>query len=371
MKKSVRGLLLALAAAAALTLSALAAESGFARINTYAPGQFADVPEDIWCADNVKSAYEFGIMDGREEGRFDVGGSLTVAETITMACRIHSACTGADLPEGAGAGTWYQPYLDYAADHGVLWAFADYNAPVSRGDFAVIMDSALAEMTLPVISSVERGAIPDVAEGAACYEAVYRLYDAGILTGSDERGTFSPDSSITRGEAAALISRIADPSLRTAVTLTVPEFVFTPVPVDQLQNYTSLKKKCTDEEFQAAYDEALKIVEPLAELSLTEQLEGVAVALRWRFESGMSYSTTGAHYNDPYGYLVLGSASCAGCTRATGLCLNILGIDYEHVNEGQWSHQWCRVNVDGTYGICDAYGLYCGPEPAPYTHPYL
>ena len=280
MKKSVRGLLLALAAAAALTLSALAAESGFARINTYAPGQFADVPEDIWCADNVKSAYEFGIMDGREEGRFDVGGSLTVAETITMACRIHSACTGADLPEGAGAGTWYQPYLDYAADHGVLWAFADYNAPVSRGDFAVIMDSALAEMTLPVISSVERGAIPDVAEGAACYEAVYRLYDAGILTGSDKRGTFSPDSSITRGEAAALISRIADPSLRTAVTLTVPEFVFTPVPVDQLQNYTSLKKKCTDEEFQAAYDEALKIVEPLAELSLTEQLEGVAARYR-------------------------------------------------------------------------------------------
>ena len=56
MKKSGRGLLLALAAAAALTLSALAAESGFARINTYAPGQFADVPEDIWCADNVKSA---------------------------------------------------------------------------------------------------------------------------------------------------------------------------------------------------------------------------------------------------------------------------------------------------------------------------
>ena len=95
------------------------------------------------------------------------------------------------------------------------------------------------------------------------------------------------------------------------------------------------------------------------------------MALRWRFESGMSYSTTDAHYNDPYGYLVLGSASCAGCTRATGLCLNILGIDYEHVNEGQWSHQWCRVNVDGTYWICDAYGLYCGPEPAPYTHPYL
>ena len=68
---------------------------------------------------------------------------------------------------------------------------------------------------------------------------------------------------------------------------------------------------------------------------------------------------------------ILGTASCAGCARATGLCLNILGMPYEHVNENQYSHQWCRVNIDGTYWICDAYGLYCGPEPAPYMHPYL
>ena len=49
----------------------------------------------------------------------------------------------------------------------------------------------------------------------------------------------------------------------------------------------------------------------------------------------------------------------------------MLGIPYEHVNENQYSHQWCRVNLNGTYWICDAYGLYCGPEPAPYRHPYL
>ena len=89
------------------------------------------------------------------------------------------------------------------------------------------------------------------------------------------------------------------------------------------------------------------------------------------FDSGMTYSTDTPHYNDPYGYFVLGVASCAGCARATGLCLNILGIHYEHVNENQWGHQWCRVNIDGTYWICDAYGLYCGPEPGPYAHPYF
>ena len=45
--------------------------------------------------------------------------------------------------------------------------------------------------------------------------------------------------------------------------------------------------------------------------------------------------------------------------------------DYEHENSDSWTHQWCRVDVNGTYWICDAYGLYCEPEPAPHTHPRL
>lgn len=144
------------------------------------------------------------------------------------------------------------------------------------------------------------------------------------------------------------------------------------VAVDKLENKRNLKKKCTDEEFQAAYQAASAIVTPLKEMSREDQLIQIAVAIRAMFDNGqVRYSTSENHYNDPYGYFVLGVGSCAGCARATGLCLNMLGISYEHVNENQWSHQWCRINVDGTYWICDAYGLYVGPEPAPYAHPYL
>ncbi len=144
---------------------------------------------------------------------------------------------------------------------------------------------------------------------------------------------------------------------------------FQPVPLHKLANYKSLKKKQTDAEFQAAYDIALQIVTPLSGLPREQQLIGIAQALRTRFDTAMTYSTSATHYNDPYGYFVLGTASCAGCTRATGLCLNILGIPYEHVNENQWKHQWCRVDVNGVYWISDAYGNYAGPEPEPYRHP--
>ena len=98
-------------------------------------------------------------------------------------------------------------------------------------------------------------------------------------------------------------------------------------------------------------------------------MKKIALELREFFDARMEYSTTAPHFLDAYGYLVLKKASCQGAAAATGLCLNMLGFDYEHVNHNKWTHQWCRVNYNGTYWIVDPYGLYCGPEPAPYKHP--
>ena len=55
---------------------------------------------------------------------------------------------------------------------------------------------------------------------ASYADAVYLLYRAGVLTGSDSAGTFRPDSTIKRSEAAAIVTRMADPSLRQRITLT-------------------------------------------------------------------------------------------------------------------------------------------------------
>ncbi|MBQ7264340.1 MAG: hypothetical protein IJR14_11560 [Synergistaceae bacterium] len=175
----------------------------------------------------------------------------------------------------------------------------------------------------------------------------------------------------------ALALAVTCPALAVGAARRTPQIqghakAFAPVPIDKLANYKSLRKKTTKSEFQQAYDVATRVVAPLAGMDRKEQLDGIAKALRRLVDTGrVSYSESAPHYNDPYGYFIVGVSSCAGCTRATGLCLNILGIPYEHVNENKWSHQWCRVKVDGGYWICDPYGLYCGPEPAPYGHPYI
>lgn len=137
---------------------------------------------------------------------------------------------------------------------------------------------------------------------------------------------------------------------------------FIPVPINKLNNYSSLHKGQTNSEFKLAYEKAIKLVTPLAGLSRKQQLAGIAKLLRTRFDTNGTYSTKKAHYNNPYGFFVLGVASCAGSTRAVGLCLNILGIPYEHINENKWGHQWCRVKIDGQNWICDPFGVYVGPE---------
>lgn len=201
-------------------------------------------------------------------------------------------------------------------------------------------------------------AYPDVA--AACGTDPQALLNHYLKYGKKE-GRLSHAVSVETPAPAAIETQ----------SPTKKETGFQPVAIDKLANLSSLKQKQTDEEFALAYHAALAIVTPYAGLSREEQLKGISTSLRKLFDSNMTYSMTASHYNDPYGYLILHSASCAGCARATGLCLNILEIPYEHVNENQYTHQWCRVNVNGTYWICDAYGLTCGPEPAPYAHPYL
>lgn len=143
------------------------------------------------------------------------------------------------------------------------------------------------------------------------------------------------------------------------------------VPMKKLKRYGYFLNYMSEKQMRKTYKAAAKILKPLLGLSKKEQVIGIMQNMRRLVDAGIKYSMSAKHYNDPYGFFVKKCASCAGCARAAGFCLNMLGYKYEHVNENQYSHQWARVKVGGKYWICDAYGLYAGPEPAKRKHPYL
>ena len=73
----------------AAVMLAVGVNAAFEKVNTYS-NNFADVADTAWYAENVKTAYELGFMNGKAEGQFDPNGTVTVAEAITMASRVHA-----------------------------------------------------------------------------------------------------------------------------------------------------------------------------------------------------------------------------------------------------------------------------------------
>lgn len=219
MKKRICSLLLAVALMLGLLPSAFAGYENFTAQTTYTLGQFTDVSEDAWYADNVRAAYEYGLINGQSATRFAPDSSLTVAEAIKLAACLHSIYhTGS--AEFASSSPWYQTYVDYALQNGILKAArSDYTQPASRAVFASVLAAALPAEALTAINTIEDGAIPDVSMSASYADAVYLLYRAGVLTGSDSAGRFMPSSTIKRSEAAAIVTRMADPSLRRTISL--------------------------------------------------------------------------------------------------------------------------------------------------------
>ncbi len=81
--------------------------------------------------------------------------------------------------------------------------------------------------------------------GSAAYPAIYQLYRAGVLTGSDEVGSAKPDSTIKRSEAAAILLRMAVPEQRQSLTLEAELTIYSPtgtsktIPATQYPGYQS------------------------------------------------------------------------------------------------------------------------------------
>ncbi len=221
MKKRLLSLLLTGALCLSLSAPALAAGlENFQKTNTYTAGQFTDVPAGEWYAANVQAAYELGLMEGSSETTFHPSGNLTIAEALVLACRLHSTYVGDGATFAGSGGAWYQPYVDYAVENGIITAnaYSSYTATATRAQFARILAAALPAEALTAINSVT--ALPDVAANAAYAPAVLSLYNAGVLTGSDSAGSFKPDTTIQRSEVATIVTRMADPSLRKTFTLT-------------------------------------------------------------------------------------------------------------------------------------------------------
>lgn len=182
---------------------------------------FTDVRPDDWYYSDVVAAVERGLVNGMTPTTYAPSGTLTAAQCIKLAaCMNQLYFTGNVSLSNSTEGNWFDSYVNYAFENGILLeSFADYNAVISRVQFVQIFYRALPVSCYGEINSIMDGSIPDVSMSDAAAEEIYTFYRAGILTGYSNSAqyanfAFGAKSSISRAEVATILNRMFDSSAR-------------------------------------------------------------------------------------------------------------------------------------------------------------
>lgn len=205
--------------AGCLLAGSVSASAALSPVQQYPQGKFTDVPESAWFAGTVKGCYEYGLMGGTSADTFSPNAGFTVAEAMTAAARLHSLSHGGSGQIPAAQGPWYQGAVNYCLANGIAeeGQFNSYIRNAQRNELAYLLAHAMPEDTWTKRNDVTR--VPDVDDSTPYADEILLLYQAGIFTGSDAYGMFSPYMAITRAEVATMVYRCVDESQRQTLNL--------------------------------------------------------------------------------------------------------------------------------------------------------
>ncbi|PIC67257.1 Parasporal protein [Sporosarcina sp. P21c] len=211
MKKKLLGGLCALLLACSLPLSAAHAESS---------QPFKDVPPSKHFADAVNELAERNIIGGYPDGTFKPGNSITRGQAAAIIAKMRGLDTSdvkgqkfKDVPASHG---FYKAIVKMA-EEGMIGGYPDGsfkpNEPIKRKNMAAILVKAF---DLPRSVDVKNPFKGEV----GITNDVLVIYQLGITSGTSPT-TFSPNASITRGQAAKMLAATEQVMMKNAVTVEV------------------------------------------------------------------------------------------------------------------------------------------------------
>jgi hypothetical protein len=163
---------------------------------------------------------EKGIVSGYPDGAFKPSGTVTYGEFIKMA---YIAQGGEEL--STEGGNWALPYYEAAADAGLFARHevpsAKLSEPIPREYMALMLSNALGDVEIPDYDAVIEK-LADVERNAPHVYDIVKAAALGLITGYPD-GTFRPEGTLTRAEAATVVYRLIDERARVLPDLRPPE----------------------------------------------------------------------------------------------------------------------------------------------------
>ena len=173
-------------------------------------GSFSDMSDFDWAKESVEALYKKGIVSGTGNGKFEPSRNVTREEMLVMILRAFEEEIGEEKADFADAEAdgWYSSYLAAAKKAGYINGRPDgsfgVGDSVTRED-AAVMAYNIAKAKGMTLDATKNGEFTDAGEiSDYALDAVYALKNAGVLNGKGE-GIFAPQSTCTRAEAAKII----------------------------------------------------------------------------------------------------------------------------------------------------------------------
>ncbi|MET3938391.1 endo-1,4-beta-xylanase [Paenibacillus sp. PvP094] len=180
----------------------------------YVTKSFADVQHVLWAKEAVEAMAARDIIKGISDESFAPSASITRADFITLLVRVLEL-KGKDTNTAAFSDVqptaYYAQAVAIAKELGIASGFEDNtfkpSSSISRQDMMVLTAKALKAAGKPSVGSGNLASYSD-AESISNYavDSVTSLVGSGIVNGKG--GKIAPTESLTRAEAAVILSRI-------------------------------------------------------------------------------------------------------------------------------------------------------------------
>ncbi len=334
---------------------------------------FYDVTDSDWHLEAIEYVTANNLMEGDGEGNFHPNQLLTRAEAVMLLYRLAGSPTAEPIAQfqDVARDAWY-------ADS-VFWAYQqNIVRGTSREMFSPSTSVTREQLAVFINNYIETQEI----EIQMTENAMYRVKDCWLISRYAERGVFivcetglmnpdsqfnfNPQNGVTRADAAVVFMRLTKALAGEQLTgILVPD---TEVDFSKL----SLSQKEKDAQALAVAKQIVSVIP--TDRSDIERVK-MAAHIVSHYSKFCTYTMSGPDYSSAYGVFVKGEYSCAGSTRALGLVLNCMGYQWRHVNENQYSHQWCELDINGQVIIADGQtgqvGYRTGDSVEYVSHPFV
>ena len=180
---------------------------------------FVDVPRDSWYYDGVAYAYEKGLMNGTGATTFSPDMTTSRAMIATILWRLEGSpvVNYAMRFDDVDAGSWYGEAVRWAASEGIVTGYGSNSFgpddPITREQMATML-YRYAQYKKYDVSVGENTNILSYADsdqlGEWAVPAMQWACGAGLINGTGDGSTLSPQGQATRAQAAVMLMRFCE-----------------------------------------------------------------------------------------------------------------------------------------------------------------